>query len=90
MRFAEDKDFRLLVGDFPVFGFVFGDRRGTGQIVDSIMALFRTDFSGRGELSERQQKVFAHSGRHNIVQFTDDPKARSGSNNNAHLQLHEY
>ncbi|CAL1694055.1 unnamed protein product [Somion occarium] len=38
MRFAEDKDFRLL-------------------IVDSIMALFRTDFSGRGELSERQQKL---------------------------------
>ncbi|KAH9974048.1 Rad51-domain-containing protein [Lactifluus volemus] len=37
-RFAEDKDFRLLV-------------------VDSIMALFRVDFSGRGELSERQQKV---------------------------------
>ncbi|KAG0707515.1 Rad51-domain-containing protein [Suillus ampliporus] len=38
MRFAEDKDFRLL-------------------IVDSIMALFRVDFSGRGELSERQQKA---------------------------------
>ncbi|KAI0962077.1 hypothetical protein AcV7_000998 [Taiwanofungus camphoratus] len=38
IRFAEDKDFRLL-------------------IVDSIMALFRTDFSGRGELSERQQKI---------------------------------
>ncbi|GJE85887.1 meiotic recombination protein dmc1 [Phanerochaete sordida] len=38
MRFAEDKDFRLL-------------------IVDSIMALFRTDYSGRGELSERQQKL---------------------------------
>ncbi|KAJ3573054.1 hypothetical protein NP233_g2688 [Leucocoprinus birnbaumii] len=38
LRFAEDKDFRLL-------------------IVDSIMALFRVDFSGRGELSERQQKV---------------------------------
>ncbi|KAI0264702.1 Rad51-domain-containing protein [Gloeopeniophorella convolvens] len=37
-RFAEDKDFRLL-------------------IVDSIMALFRVDFSGRGELSERQQKL---------------------------------
>ncbi|THH09612.1 hypothetical protein EW145_g1897 [Phellinidium pouzarii] len=37
-RFAEDKDFRLL-------------------IVDSIMALFRTDYSGRGELSERQQKL---------------------------------
>ncbi|KAH0837992.1 Rad51-domain-containing protein [Lanmaoa asiatica] len=38
LRFAEDKDFRLL-------------------IVDSIMALFRVDYSGRGELSERQQKV---------------------------------
>jgi len=37
-RFAEDKDFKLL-------------------IVDSIMALFRVDFSGRGELSERQQKL---------------------------------
>ncbi|KAI6014029.1 Rad51-domain-containing protein [Pisolithus microcarpus] len=37
MRFAEDKDFRLI-------------------IVDSIMALFRVDYSGRGELSERQQK----------------------------------
>ncbi|KAI6044411.1 Rad51-domain-containing protein [Pisolithus marmoratus] len=38
MRFAEDKDFRLI-------------------IVDSIMALFRVDYSGRGELSERQQKI---------------------------------
>lgn len=38
IRFAEDKDFRLL-------------------IVDSIMALFRVDYSGRGELSERQQKL---------------------------------
>lgn len=37
-RFAEDKDFRLI-------------------IVDSIMALFRVDYSGRGELSERQQKL---------------------------------
>ncbi|KAF8913084.1 RecA protein [Gymnopilus junonius] len=37
-RFAEDKDFRLL-------------------IIDSIMALFRVDYSGRGELSERQQKL---------------------------------
>jgi len=27
------------------------------KIVDSIMALFRVDFSGRGELSERQQKL---------------------------------
>lgn len=30
------------------------------QIVDSIMALFRVDYSGRGELSERQQKVSSH------------------------------
>ena len=34
----------------------------TFKIVDSIMALFRTDFSGRGELGERQQKV-----RHSIL-----------------------
>lgn len=27
------------------------------QIIDSIMALFRVDFSGRGELAERQQKL---------------------------------
>ena len=26
-------------------------------IVDSIMALFRVDFSGRGELAERQQQL---------------------------------
>lgn len=26
-------------------------------VVDSIMALFRTDFTGRGELAERQQKL---------------------------------
>ncbi|KAG6879856.1 Meiotic recombination protein dmc1 [Termitomyces sp. T32_za158] len=37
MRFAEDKDFKLLVW--------------------CIMALFRVDYSGRGELSERQQKL---------------------------------
>ena len=30
------------------------------QIVDSIMALFRADYSGRGELSERQQKARMH------------------------------
>ncbi|KAI0727820.1 Rad51-domain-containing protein, partial [Fomitopsis betulina] len=40
MRFAEDKDFRLI-------------------IVDSIMACFRTDYTGRGELSERQQKMLS-------------------------------
>jgi DNA repair protein RAD51 len=26
-------------------------------VVDSLMKLFRTDFSGRGELAERQQKL---------------------------------
>ena len=26
-------------------------------IIDSIMALFRVDFTGRGELNERQQKL---------------------------------
>ncbi|KAK7059207.1 hypothetical protein VNI00_001834 [Paramarasmius palmivorus] len=53
-RFAEDKDFRLLVR-FPAplaFAFIYFPK-----IVDSIMALFRVDFSGRGELGERQQKV---------------------------------
>lgn len=29
----------------------------SSQIIDSIMALFRVDFSGRGELAERQQKL---------------------------------
>ncbi|KAI8902464.1 Rad51-domain-containing protein [Globomyces pollinis-pini] len=33
------------------------DRNYRLIVVDSIMALFRTDFSGRGELSERQQKL---------------------------------
>ena len=56
MRFAEDKDFRLLVQLYCV---LYGGELNIIllQIVDSIMALFRTDYSGRGELSERQQKV---------------------------------
>lgn len=57
------------------------------QIVDSIMALFRVDFSGRGELSERQQKLGQMMSRlqkiseeYNIVvfltnQMTADPGA---------------
>eukprot|EP01041_Mallomonas_annulata_P012273 gene12273-25798_t len=32
-------------------------------IVDSIIALFRVEFSGRGELSERQQKLGKHLGQ---------------------------
>eukprot|EP01135_Chromosphaera_perkinsii_P011912 Nk52_evm29s2531 gene=Nk52_evmTU29s2531 len=37
----------------------FAEERGIFKllIIDSIMALFRVDFSGRGELSERQQKL---------------------------------
>ncbi|THH19036.1 hypothetical protein EW146_g2047 [Bondarzewia mesenterica] len=54
VRFAEDKDFKLM-------------------IVDSIMALFRVDFSGRGELSERQQKL-AQADRL-VLQSTADPGA---------------
>lgn len=29
-------------------------------IIDSVMGLFRVEFSGRGELAERQQKLAAH------------------------------
>ncbi len=32
----------------------------TLQIVDSITATFRADYSGRGELAERQQKLNQH------------------------------
>ncbi|KAG6380847.1 Rad51-domain-containing protein [Boletus reticuloceps] len=58
LRFAEDKDFRLL-------------------IVDSIMALFRVDFSGRGELSERQQKVrvYSNTQRQKMLIPVSDPGA---------------
>ncbi|KAI0669754.1 DNA recombination and repair protein Rad51 [Trametes maxima] len=53
IRFAEDKDFRLL-------------------IVDSIMALFRADYSGRGELSERQQKMLSK-----LSKLSEEYNARS-------------
>jgi len=29
-------------------------------VVDSVIGLFRTEFSGRGELAERQQKLGGH------------------------------
>lgn len=37
----------------------FAEEKGVFRllIVDSIIALFRTDFCGRGELGERQQKL---------------------------------
>ena len=59
-------------------------------IVDSIMALFRVDYSGRGELSERQQHlaqvslpIFPHL-RLYLFQlffllFSDDVKTPKGS-----------
>lgn len=45
----------------------------TFQIVDSIMALFRVDFSGRGELSERQQKVSSFSSTLHQAQILNLP-----------------
>jgi hypothetical protein len=38
-------------------------------IIDSIIALFRVEFSGRGELSERQQKLGQHLSVIIIVTF---------------------
>lgn len=63
--------FKLLVQDifFPCmltvfkisvpvfFHYIYLSSMITMQIIDSIMALFRVDFSGRGELAERQQKL---------------------------------
>ena len=54
------------------------------------MALFRTDYSGRGELSERQQKVFLATPCSGLVQPSDVLKARSGTNHQMQPQLHEY
>lgn len=43
---------------FPIFfHYIYLSSIITMQIIDSIMALFRVDFSGRGELAERQQKL---------------------------------
>lgn len=52
-RFAEEKDYKLMVRHSQIHS----SSPTPHQIVDSIMALFRTDYSGRGELSERQQKL---------------------------------
>lgn len=38
-------------------------------IVDSIMALFRVDYSGRGELAERQQKLAQMLSRLQVKEF---------------------
>ena len=54
LRYAEDKDFKLLVclSNSASLSCAY-----MGKIINSIMTLFRVDFSDRGELSERQQKV---------------------------------
>lgn len=41
--------------DVLAFNFCTGEYRLL--VIDSVMALFRTDYSGRGELSERQQAL---------------------------------
>ena len=40
------------------------------MIVDSIMACFRVDYSGRGELNERQQKLNQHLS--NLTRVAED------------------
>ena len=46
----------------PIAGLLSDRNQGPFRaiIVDSIIALFRVEFSGRGELSERQQKLGQH------------------------------
>ena len=46
----------------PICGLLADAEQGPYRIliVDSIISLFRVDFSGRGELSERQQKLGKH------------------------------
>uniref|UniRef100_A0A2K5MPW1 DNA meiotic recombinase 1 n=1 Tax=Cercocebus atys TaxID=9531 RepID=A0A2K5MPW1_CERAT len=54
-------------------------------IIDSIMALFRVDFSGRGELAERQQKLAQMLSRlQKISEFQADPKKPIGGHILAH------
>lgn len=59
-EFAADGSFRLLVR-FPTHLITVTPAvtalPPSLQIVDSILALFRVDYSGRGELSERQQRL---------------------------------
>ncbi|PWA21874.1 hypothetical protein CCH79_00015670, partial [Gambusia affinis] len=56
--------FKLLVSHKPLIDFLLRQEGSLtsfilkhSEIIDSIMALFRVDFSGRGELAERQQKL---------------------------------
>lgn len=57
--FSHDAQMDLIVK----LGMLFADpERGPFRllIIDSVTALFRTDFTGRGELSERQQRLNNH------------------------------
>ena len=56
--------FLLLLFFFFLFAFA------ALQIIDSIIALFRVDYSGRGELAERQQKLNQMLGR--LIKFADE------------------
>ena len=77
--------YRVLVGGAPCdsWGRGLGSQpgpTGTGrcarrlgggrQIINSIIALFRVDYSGRGELAERQQKLNQMLGR--LIKFADE------------------
>ena len=50
-------DIVFFLSSFSLMDFCFLLHSTPWQIVDSIMALFRVDFSGRGELADRQQKL---------------------------------
>lgn len=49
--------FKLLVFLFILILSVCKFQNLPFQVMDSVMALFRVDFSGRGELADRQQKL---------------------------------
>lgn len=58
-KFAEEQGaYRLLVRRLTFSSSCSSrlTRMSEPQIVDSILALFRVDYAGRGELSDRQQK----------------------------------
>lgn len=61
-RFAEERGTYKLLVEYTLiscikFDIDYKNTMHTRQIVDSIIALFRCDYSGRGELAERQQKL---------------------------------
>lgn len=67
IRAANSEDQQELLGQLSQ-EFASGDYRLL--IVDSILNLFRTDYVGRGQLSERQQALGAHLRR--LVDFAEE------------------